>query len=103
MKPVFFVVLGIMSVLVLGLTGVVYGQEEAAEPLDAEGMKMLGAGLAFGLAALGAGIGLGYVGSAGLAVISENPQLQSKVFIFIGMVESIAIYGIVMMFIILGQ
>ena len=103
MKPVFFVVLGIMTVLVLGLTGVVYGQEEASEPVSAEGMKMLGAGLAFGLAALGAGIGLGYVGSAGLAVISENPQLQSKVFIFIGMVESIAIYGIVMMFIILGQ
>jgi len=59
--------------------------------------------LAFGLAAAGAGIGLGFVGSAGLAVISENPALQSKVFIFIGMVESIAIYGIVMMFIILGQ
>jgi len=95
--------LGIMSVLVLGFTQIVYGQEEATQSLDAQGMKMLGAGLAFGLAALGAGIGLGFVGSAGLAVISENPQLQSKVFIFIGMVESIAIYGIVMMFIILGQ
>jgi len=55
------------------------------------------------LAAAGAGIGLGQVGAAGLAVISENPALQSKVFIFVGMVESIAIYGIVMMFIILGQ
>ena len=65
-------------------------------------MKLLGAGLAFGLAAF-AGIGLGQVGSAGLAVIGENPALQSKVFIFVGMVESIAIYGIVMMFIILGQ
>ena len=63
--------------------------------------KLIGAGLTFGLAALGAGVG--YVGSAGLAVISENPALQSKVFIFVGMVESIAIYGIVMMFIILGQ
>ncbi|NMJ86294.1 MAG: ATPase [Thaumarchaeota archaeon] len=67
------------------------------------GAKLLGAGLAFGLAALGAGIGLGYVGAAGLAAISDNPKMQSKVFIFIGMVESIAIYGIVMMFIILGQ
>ena len=52
---------------------------------------------------VGAGVGLGQVGAAGLAVISENPALQSKVFIFVGMVESIAIYGIVMMFIILGQ
>ena len=95
-------IIGILSVSILGFTNV-YCQEEAEESLGAEQMKMIGAGLAFGLAALGAGIGLGYVGSAGLAVISENPQLQSKVFIFIGMVESIAIYGIVMMFIILGQ
>ena len=75
--------------------------EEGAS--DGSSMKLLGAGLAFGIAAGGAGIGLGQVGAAGLAVISENPALQSKVFIFVGMVESIAIYGIVMMFIILGQ
>jgi len=67
------------------------------------GSKLLGAGLAFGLAAAGAGIGLGFVGAAGLAAISDNPKMQSRVFIFVGMVESIAIYGIVMMFIILGQ
>jgi len=76
-------------------------QEDGASSGDS--FKILGAGLAFGLAAFGAGIGLGQVGAAGLAVISENPALQSKVFIFVGMVESIAIYGIVMMFIILGQ
>ena len=94
--------LGILTVGVL-VFGTAYGQESTSGLTDAGGMKMLAAGLAFGLAALGAGIGLAYVGSAGLAVISEKPQLQSKVFIFIGMVESIAIYGIVMMFIILGQ
>ena len=38
-----------------------------------------------------------------IAAISDNPKMQSRVFIFVGMVESIAIYGIVMMFIILGQ
>ncbi|ABK78064.1 H -ATPase subunit chain K [Cenarchaeum symbiosum A] len=84
--------------LTAGSVELAYAQGEGSG-----GDKLLGAGLAFGLAAGGAGIGLGYVGSAGLAVISENPALQSKVFIFIGMVESIAIYGIVMMFIILGQ
>ncbi|HXG13774.1 MAG TPA: ATP synthase subunit C [Candidatus Nitrosotenuis sp.] len=86
------------------MTGLAFAAEEgAAASTDSGSLKILGAGLAFGLAAFGAGIGLGYVGSAGLAVISENPALQSKVFIFVGMVESIAIYGIVMMFIILGQ
>jgi V/A-type H+/Na+-transporting ATPase subunit K len=77
------------------------GTDEAAAASG--GSRLLGAGLAFGLAAAGAGIGLGFVGAAGLAAISDNPKMQSRVFIFVGMVESIAIYGIVMMFIILGQ
>ena len=101
MKPIVLALLATIVISALGLTGTAHAQESAAS--DAAGMKLLGAGLAFGLAAAGAGIGLGMVGAAGLAVISENPALQSKVFIFVGMVESIAIYGIVMMFIILGQ
>lgn len=98
------VILSLLTAAIIGfsgITGIAYAQGEAADSSD--GLKIVGAGLAFGLAAFGAGIGLGQVGAAGLAVISENPALQSKVFIFIGMVESIAIYGIVMMFIILGQ
>ena len=79
------------------------GQAFAQGADSSGGSKLLGAGLAFGLAAAGAGIGLGFVGAAGLAAISDNPKMQSRVFIFVGMVESIAIYGIVMMFIILGQ
>lgn len=100
MKSAVYVLLAILTISISGITSLAY----AADGSDAGGStKLIGAGLAFGLAALGAGVGLGYVGSAGLAVISENPALQSKVFIFVGMVESIAIYGIVMMFIILGQ
>jgi len=97
-----YVLWATLGISLIGLAGVAYAQEAEGKSADA-GSKLIGAGLAFGLAAGGAGVGLGYVGSAGLAVISENPALQSKVFIFIGMVESIAIYGIVMMFIILGQ
>ena len=103
MKPVQYLLFATLGISLTGLIGVAYAQEESSSAGMDDGSKLLGAGLAFGLAAGGAGIGLGYVGSAGLAVISENPALQSKVFIFIGMVESIAIYGIVMMFIILGQ
>lgn len=91
-----------VACLASGFTQLAYAQEAGSSGMN-DGSKLIGAGLAFGIAAGGAGLGLGYVGSAGLAVISENPALQSKVFIFIGMVESIAIYGIVMMFIILGQ
>lgn len=102
MKPIILLLLATIAISATGLTGVAYAQGESAAG-STDSMKLLGAGLAFGLAAAGAGIGLGQVGAAGLAVISENPALQSKVFIFVGMVESIAIYGIVMMFIILGQ
>ena len=102
MKVLPILLLATLAISVSGLTGVAYAEDAVTGGMS-DGSKLIGAGLAFGLAAMGAGIGLGYAGSAGLAVITENPALQSKVFIFIGMVESIAIYGIVMMFIILGQ
>ena len=101
MKSIVMLLLAAAVISILGSTGVAFAAEDGASSGDS--MKLLGAGIAFGMAALGAGLGLGQVGAAGLAVISENPALQSKVFIFVGMVESIAIYGIVMMFIILGQ
>ena len=103
MKPIVFLLsVAAFSLVAAGLTDLAYAQEEGAGGMS-DGSKLIGAGIAFGVAAGGAGVGLGQVGAAGLAVISENPALQSKVFIFVGMVESIAIYGIVMMFIILGQ
>jgi V/A-type H+/Na+-transporting ATPase subunit K len=92
------------SVGLAGLEGQAFAQESSGAGGGGVGSsKLIGAGMAFGLAALGAGIGLGFVGAAGLAAISDNPKMQSRVFIIVGMVESIAIYGIVMMFIILGQ
>jgi V/A-type H+-transporting ATPase subunit K len=103
MKYVTYALIAALVISISGFTGIAFAQEPVATTAGDSSSKLMGAGLAFGLAALGAGVGLGYVGSAGLAVISENPALQSKVFIFVGMVESIAIYGIVMMFIILGQ
>ncbi len=103
MKPVVLLLsVAAIALVAAGLTDVAYAQEEGTGS-SSDGSKLIGAGIAFGVAAGGAGVGLGQVGAAGLAVISENPALQSKVFIFVGMVESIAIYGIVMMFIILGQ
>lgn len=103
MKSAALLFLATLAISVSALTGDAFAQGTTGAGHTDEGIKYLSAALAFGIAAFGAGIGLGYVGSAGLAVISENPALMSKVFIFLGLVESIAIYGIVMMFIILGQ
>jgi V/A-type H+/Na+-transporting ATPase subunit K len=99
-------VIAAIAFAVFMMTGTAFAQEEGgggAAATESSSFKFIAAGIAFGLAALGAGFGLGFVGAAGLAAISENPKMQSSVFIIVGMVESIAIYGIVMMFIILGQ
>ena len=98
---VILLTVAISSTMLLLYNNWVYAQ--ASDTEAASSSKFIGAGMAFGLAAAGSGIGLGFVGAAGLAAISDNPKMQSRVFIFVGMVESIAIYGIVMMFIILGQ
>ncbi len=100
-KSIATTIIGTVTILtVFMLADEAFAQEAAKQVI---GEQMLGAAIAFGLAALGAGLGLGYVGAAALAAISENPKIQSRVFIFIGMVESIAIYGLVVVFIILGQ
>jgi V/A-type H+/Na+-transporting ATPase subunit K len=91
------------SICLITMGSAAYAQTPSSSSDTGSSSKLIGAGLAFGLAGAGAGIGLGFVGAAGLAAISDNPKMQSRVFIFVGMVESIAIYGIVMMFIILGQ
>lgn len=77
-------------------------QEEATTAAGGS-MKFIGAGVAFGLAALGAGIAIGGVGAAGLAAITERPELRSQALVFTALGEAIAIYGIVVAIIILGQ
>jgi V/A-type H+-transporting ATPase subunit K len=83
------------------LSNEAYAQE--APTSASAGLKFVGAGLAFGLAALGAGVAIGGVGAAGLAVISERPDLRSQALVFTALGEAVAIYGIVMAIIILGQ
>ncbi len=80
-------------------------QQQPAGQAQAEsaGMKFIGAGVAFGLAALGAGVAIGGVGAAGLAAITEKPELRSQALVFTALGEAIAIYGIVVAIIILGQ
>lgn len=65
----------------------------------------LGAGLAIGLAGLGAGIGMGSAIRGGLEGISRNPGVAGKIFTYllvgVALIESIAIYGLVVSLILL--
>lgn len=65
----------------------------------------LGAGLAIGLAAIGPGIGQGNVSAATVEGIARQPEaqgrLQGTMFVTIGIMEALALYGLVVALILL--
>ncbi|MCS7143219.1 MAG: ATPase [Aigarchaeota archaeon] len=64
--------------------------------------KVFAASIAFGLAALAAGIAISGAGSAGLAAATERFEMRTMALIALAFAESIAIYGIAVAFFILG-
>lgn len=67
--------------------------------MDAESIKFLAIGIVMFGAALGPGLAIGKIGSAGLDAIGRNPEASSKIqsamILSIAFVEAIAIYGLV--------
>ena len=61
----------------------------------------LGAALAIGLAAIGSGIAVGVAGAAAIGAIAEKPELLGRTLIIVGLAEGIAIYGLIISFMIL--
>jgi F-type H+-transporting ATPase subunit c len=74
--------------------------------MDAEATKMLGAGLAMGLGALGPGIGIGILGYGAMQALGRNPEargpIMTNMILSIAFVEAIAIYCLIVA-IILGM
>lgn len=98
--------LGLAGVMLLGVQEVL-AAEPAATAAGAitlgQGLALLGIGLPTGLAAIGAAIALGPIGSAALAVIAEKPEMFGRTLIYMGLAEGIAIYGLVMSILLLGK
>ncbi len=67
--------------------------------MDVNAARLLAAGLAIGLGALGPGIGLGLIGNAMLAGVARNPEAQGRMFtnmiLMAGLTEAVAIYALV--------
>ena len=67
--------------------------------MDVEAAKLLAAGLAVGLGAIGPGIGIGVVASGALQSIARNPEMSGQVltYMFVGIAfsEALAIFGLV--------
>jgi len=98
--------LGMMGAMLLGIGEVMAAEVVAGAATEislGQGLAMLGVGLPTGLAAIGAAIALGPIGSASLAVIAEKPEMFGRTLIYMGLAEGIAIYGLVMSILLLGK
>ncbi len=73
----------------------------------ASGLAYLGAGLSIGLAGLGAAIGLSIVYLKSVECMARQPEMSStfSTYMFIGLafVEAIALYALVISFLLLGK
>jgi len=67
-----------------------------------EGWKYLAAALSTGLSCVGAGIAVASAASSALGALSEDSSIMGKALIFVALAESIALYGLIISFTILG-
>ncbi len=67
------------------------------------GLGIIGAGIPAAMATLGAGLAVGPIGAAALAVVVEKPEALGRSLIFIGLAEGIAIYGVVVTVLLLDK
>jgi len=63
----------------------------------------LAAAISTGVSAIAAGVAVGNTGTAALGTIAEKPELFGQALIFVGLAEGIAIYGLLISFIILNR
>ncbi len=67
--------------------------------MDADTMRMLAAGLAMGLGAIGPGIGIGILGMGAMQALGRNPEakgpIMTNMILGIAFAEAVAIYALV--------
>ncbi len=78
------------------------GASDKAQVAGEKGFGLLAAAIATGLATIGAGYAVGHSSAAGITALVENPGLFGRALIFIALGEGIAIYGLLVTFIIIG-
>lgn len=72
----------------------------AAAPDNSRGMGFIASALAVGLAGIGGGIAVGSAAPAAIGATSEDPKNFGKSLIFVVLGEGIALYGLLMSFMI---
>lgn len=81
-------------------SGHIYAADTAAASVD--GWRYLAAALSTGLSCIGAGVAVASAASAAIGALSEDSSIMGKALIFVALAESIALYGLLISFSILG-
>lgn len=79
------------------------GLAQTAATTTADAYRSLGAAISTGLAAIGAGMAVSGTGAAAVGAIAEKPESFGRSLIFVGLAEGIAIYGLIISFMILNS
>ena len=114
-KKVLKINIGILTPIVIGfivlaIPGLVNATEVATTVATtatdatggiASGLKYVGAALSTGLAAIGAGVAVAAAVSSSIGAVSEDEKLMGKTLLYVGLSEGIALYGMLISFMIL--
>lgn len=93
----------LLAATVVGFAGTASVQAASSANGLATGLGYLGAALVTGISGLGSGIAVASSASAALGALSEDGSLFGKSIIFVAMAEGIALYGLIISFMILGK
>ncbi len=103
----FNAVLGLMA-LGIGIVwlfspSIVLASATAQAAVPANPYAPLAAAISTGLATIGAGIAVSNTGAAAIGTIAEKPEMFGRALIFVGLAEGIAIYGLIIAFMVLNR
>lgn len=99
-KLMLYVILGLPIVLLPLSIAAVTAQEAATTEIS--GLKFVGMAIAILGSTIGAGIALHGVAVGGSALLAENPKAFTQVLILGGLAEGVAVYGLLVAFLIMG-
>lgn len=99
----FFGTLLVAAVVMLSGTSTVHAAAADSANGLATGLGYIAAALVTGISGLGSGIAVASSASAALGALSEDGSLFGKSIIFVAMAEGIALYGLIISFMILGS
>lgn len=88
--------------LILNASGLMAGADAAASLTMAQGWQYLVVGIPIGLSGLISGVYQGLVASNGITTIAKDDTLSGKAIILAALVETWAIFGLLIGFILLG-